>query len=301
MPIKVPDSLPAVDVLSNENIFLMKESAAVHQDIRPLKIAIMNLMPIKIATEIHLLRLLSNTPIQVDIDLLHTQTYKSKNTPEEHLDSFYKTFEKIKNQRYDGMIITGAPVEQMPFEEVAYWQEMENLMEWADAHVTSTLFICWAAQAGMYYHYGIPKYDLNEKMFGVFEHSVNNSKVPIVRGFDDTFLAPHSRHTEVRREDIVKVKELEIVSESPKAGIYIVADRSGKKLFVTGHSEYDPDTLKDEYERDAKKGLNIKVPENYFPLDNPSMSPLVRWRSHANLLFANWLNYYVYQVTPYDL
>ncbi|MCX7745899.1 MAG: homoserine O-succinyltransferase [Clostridia bacterium] len=301
MPIKIPDHLPAVEILNSENIFVMGEERAYHQDIRPLKIGILNLMPTKIVTETQLLRMLGNSPLQVDIVLLHPKSHTSKNTPEEHLVTFYKTFEDIADQKFDGLIITGAPVEQMEFEEVNYWEELKVIMEWSLHNVTSTLHICWGAQAGLYYHYGIPKYPLKEKMFGVFEHTFNIKNVKLLRGFDDLFLAPHSRHTEIRREDIEKVKELEILSESNEAGIYIVARKDGRQVFVTGHSEYDPLTLKAEYDRDISRGLNIAVPRNYFPENNPEKPPMVRWRGHSNLLFSNWLNYYVYQETPYDL
>lgn len=301
MPLNVPDNLPAIQLLREENIFVMQETRAVHQDIRPLRILILNLMPVKITTETHLLRMLSNNPLQIEITLMHTMTHTSKNTPVEHLKTFYKTFDQVKEKKFDGFIITGAPVEHMEFEEVDYWKELTEIMDWSAAHVTSTLYICWAAQAGLYYFYGIPKYPLPEKMFGVFRHKINNPKIPLVRGFDDEFLAPHSRHTEIRRTDIEKIHDLEIVSESDKAGVYIVVSKDGRKVFVTGHSEYDPYTLRDEYLRDKKKGLPIHVPENYFPNDDPSKEPLVYWRSHANLLFSNWLNYYVYQVTPYIL
>ncbi|MGB9746633.1 MAG: homoserine O-acetyltransferase MetA [Bacteroidales bacterium] len=301
MPLNVPDNLPAIQLLREENIFVMQETRAVHQDIRPLRILILNLMPVKITTETHLLRMLSNNPLQIEITLMHTMTHTSKNTPVEHLKTFYKTFDQVKEKKFDGFIITGAPVEHMEFEEVDYWKELTEIMDWSAAHVTSTLYICWAAQAGLYYFYGIPKYPLPEKMFGVFRHKINNPKIPLVRGFDDEFLAPHSRHTEIRRTDIEKIHDLEIVSESDKAGVYIVVSKDGRKVFVTGHSEYDPYTLRDEYLRDKKKGLPVHVPENYFPNDDPSKEPLVYWRSHANLLFSNWLNYYVYQVTPYIL
>ncbi|MFW5710171.1 MAG: homoserine O-acetyltransferase MetA [Bacteroidota bacterium] len=301
MPLNIPDNLPAIDQLRNENIFVMQETKAIHQDIRPQQIVILNLMPLKITTETHILRMLSNTPLQVEIVLLHTKSHVSKNTPKEHLEAFYKTFDEIRERNYDGLIITGAPIEHLNFEEVDYWEEVSNIMEWAKTHVTSTLFICWAAQAGLYYHFNVPKYPLDQKMFGVFEHTVNNPKLPIVRGFDDIFLAPHSRHTEVRRSDIEKIPQLEIISESEEAGIYIVGTRDGKMVFVTGHSEYDPCTLRDEYVRDLKKGLPIEIPRNYFPSNDPSKPPLVKWKSHANLLYSNWLNYYVYQETPYIL
>lgn len=301
MPLNISDNLPAVKILENENIFVMKETRAVHQDIRPLQILIFNLMPVKITTETQILRLLSNTPLQVEITLIYTKMHLSKNTPKEHLDAFYKTFDDISVHKYDGMIITGAPIEHLEFEEVDYWEEMVRIMDWADHHVTSTMFICWASQAGLYYHYGIPKYMMKEKMFGVFNHRIYNKTNLLTRGFDDEFLAPHSRYTEVRKEDIEKVKELEILADSEEAGIYLVASRDLKRVFITGHSEYDPLTLKSEYDRDIAKGLDINIPKNYFPKDNPLHQPLVRWRSHASLLFSNWLNYCVYQITPYIL
>jgi len=301
MPIKIPDNLPATEILNNENIFVMTENRAFHQDIRPLKIAILNLMPTKITTETQILRLLGNSPLQVDIVLLHPATYKSKNTPEEHLIKFYNTFDEVKDEKFDGLIITGAPVEHMEFEEVAYWDELVKIMDWSVRNVYSTFHICWGAQAGLYHHYGIKKYPLREKMFGIFPHRISKKNVKLLRGFDDIFYVPHSRHTEIKREDIEKVKGLEILSESEESGIYIVASTNGRQIFVTGHSEYDPLTLKDEYIRDVNKGLNIKIPRNYFPDDNPEKDPIVNWRSHANLLFSNWLNYYVYQETPFDL
>jgi homoserine O-succinyltransferase/O-acetyltransferase len=301
MPLNIPDNLPAADQLRNENIFVMNQSRALHQDIRPQQILILNLMPVKTTTETHILRMLSNTPLQVEVTLLHTKTHDSRNTPREHLETFYKTFDDIKDRKFDGLIITGAPIEHLQFEEVDYWDELKEILDWAEQHVTSELFICWAAQAALYHHYGVPKYPLPEKMFGVFAHTVNNPKIPIVRGFDDEFLAPHSRHTEVRRSDLEKISELVIVSESAEAGIYIIASKDGKRIFVTGHSEYDPTTLRDEYFRDLNKGLPIAIPRNYFKDDDPATSPLVRWKSHANLLYCNWLNYYVYQVTPYRL
>lgn len=301
MPVNIPDNLPAADVLRNENIFVMHETEAKHQDIRPLRVIILNIMPLKQTTETHILRLLSNTPIQIEIELLHPKTHVPKNTPIEHLKSFYKTFDEIKNKKYDGMIITGAPVEHIAFEDVYYWEELKDIMNWSENNVTSTLFICWAAQAGLYHFFDIQKYMLPKKMFGVFYHQIHNRQIPIVRGFDDTFLAPHSRHTEIRREDIEKIDEIEIVSESEVAGVYIVIKKDGSQVFVTGHSEYDPLTLKQEYERDVQKGRDIEIPRNYFPDDDPKRFPLVKWRSHANLLFTNWLNYYVYQRTPYEL
>ncbi len=300
MPIKIPDLLPAKDILIRENIFVMSEERALSQDIRPLQVAILNLMPLKIETELHILRLLSNTPLQVEIDLVKTSTYISKNTSADHLNQFYKTFDEIKNKKYDGMIMTGAPVDQIEFEEVLYWDEMKGIMDWASENVTSVLYICWAAQAGLYHHYGIPKHPLNEKMFGVYEHRISDRAYPIIRGFDDSFRVPHSRNAEIRKEDIEKVNELAIISVSEKAGIYIVASKNKRRIFVTGHSEYDMLTLQAEYERDLNKGIQVSVPENYFPNDDPNMKPLVNWRSHGSLLFSNWLNYYIYQETPYD-
>jgi len=301
MPIRIPDSLPATKQLRNENIFVMSEKKAMHQDIRPLKIAIVNLMPTKITTETQLLRLLSNSPLQVEIDLIQMASHKSKNTSDSHLKSFYKYFSDIKNSKYDGMIITGAPVENLDFEDVDYWDELQEIMEWSKTHVTSTFHICWAAQAGLYYHYGIPKYSLPQKCSGVYKHKVKRSTAKIVRGFDSEFYAPHSRYTEVRAEDIKKIKELEILAESEEAGVYIVFSKGGRRIFVTGHSEYDATTLADEYKRDVEKGINPNIPANYFQDDNPKKQPVVRWRSHANLLFSNWLNYFVYQITPYDI
>ena len=301
MPLVLPDDLPALEVLKGENVFVMNESRAVHQDIRTLKIAVLNLMPLKIATEMHILRLLSNSPIQVEIDLLQVKSYTSKSSPHAHLERFYKTFDDIKSSKYDGFIITGAPVEHIEFEEVVYWEELKQIMDWSLHNVTSTLYICWAVQAGLYHHYGIPKYPLSKKVFGVFHHSVNTRKEPIVRGFDDVFLAPHSRHTTIRKEDVLAVPSLTIVSESTEAGIYIIVRKDGRQVYVIGHSEYDPLTLKEEYIRDRNKGLDIDIPKNYFPGDDPETPPVVRWRSHANLMFSNWLDYYVYQLTPYDL
>ena len=301
MPIRIPDNLPAGETLNGENIFVMYEDRAYHQDIRPLKIAIFNIMPTKITTETQLLRLLGNTPLQVEITLLHPASHTSKNTSVEHLATFYKTFDEVRNERFDGLVITGAPVEQMPFEEVNYWRELTEIFEWSKTNVYSTLHICWGAQAGLYYYYGIPKYDLSEKMFGVFPHTKNKQHVKLLRGFDDIFYVPHSRNTEVKREDILKVDDLEILSESEESGVYLVASKDGRNIFATGHSEYDPLTLKTEYDRDIAKGLDINVPHNYFPDDDPTQPPIVRWRGHGNLLFLNWLNYYVYQETPYDL
>lgn len=301
MPLNLPDQLPAIELLKRENIFVIDSSRAQGQDIRPLRIAILNLMPLKITTETDLVRLLSNTPLQVELSFMKIKSHTSKNTPIEHMMTFYDDFEVMRNQKYDGMIITGAPVEQMDFEEVSYWEEMKEIFDWARTHVTSTLYICWAAQAGLYHYYGVPKYALNKKMFGVFEHTPKSILHPIFRGFDDLFYVPHSRHTEVKREDILKVPELEILSESDKAGVYLVMGRNGREFFVTGHSEYSPLTLDGEYKRDVEKGLEIEVPCNYYRDNNPANEPLVRWRGHANLLFTNWLNYFVYQETPYNI
>lgn len=301
MPIKIPDQLPAYETLQNENIFVMDEGRASHQDIRPLKIALLNLMPTKITTETQLLRLLGNTPLQVEVTLLRTGTYQSKNTPEEHLLNFYQTFDQVSDQLFDGMIITGAPVEQLPFEEVDYWPELTRIMDWAVTHVFARLYICWGAQAGLYHHFGVPKYPLEAKQFGVFKHNVVEKNVKLLRGFDDVFYAPHSRHTEIRREDIEKVPGLQVIAESDEAGVYIVAHPESRQVFITGHSEYDPLTLKAEYDRDVKAGLPIAIPVNYFADDDPTKAPVVRWRGHSHLLFANWINYYVYQETPYDL
>jgi len=302
MPIRIQNNLPATEILEKENIFVMPEDRAFRQDIRPLRILILNLMPNKIATETQLLRGLSNSPLQVDIDLLYTASYQPKNTAGDHLTKFYETFADVRDRFYDGMIITGAPVEQMDFEEVAYWPELAEIMEWSNSHVYSTLHICWGAQAGLYYHYGIPKYDVPDKVFGIFAHSMTYTKpVKLFRGFDDIFQIPHSRYTEVRREDILANKNLRLLSESYESGVYAVSDLCGRKIFVTGHSEYDDNTLRDEYLRDVDKGLPIEMPKNYFPGDDPSKDPLVTWRSSATLLFTNWLNYYVYQETPFDL
>ena len=301
MPIKIPNALPATETLLSENIFVMTETRALSQDIRPLKILLLNLMPTKVETETQLARLLGNTPLQVELELIHTSTHKSKNVSEEHLLAFYKTFEDVKHKHFDGMIITGAPVEKMDFEQVEYWDELCEIMEWTKTHVTSTFHICWGAQAGLYYHFGINKYPLKEKMFGVFPHKVERRSSMLFRGADDVFMAPHSRHTEVKREDIEKVPELRIIATSEEAGIYALATDSGKQIFITGHSEYDPDTLKKEYFRDKNLGLEIKVPKNYFPDDDDTRDPVVSWRSHANLIYSNWLNYYVYQVTPYEI
>ncbi len=293
--------MPAITTLREENIFVKDSNEASLQEIRPLKIIILNLMPLKITTETDLIRLLSNSPLQIEIDFMQIKSHTSKNTPIEHMMAFYKTFDSLRNQKYDGMIITGAPVENFDFEEVDYWDEMKEIFDWAKTHVTSTFFICWAAQAGLYHYYNVPKYALNKKMFGVFRHTVSDAKNPIFRGFDDIFYVPHSRHTEVRKEDIEKVPELRVISESKEAGVYVVMARNGREFFITGHSEYAPNTLDTEYKRDLEKGLTIDVPKNYYREGNPKLGPLVRWRGHANLLFSNWLNYFVYQETPYDI
>lgn len=301
MPVKIPSTLPARAILEQENVFVMGEERAQRQDIRSLRMAILNLMPTKIATETQLLRLLGNSALQVDVTLLHTATHESKNTDREHLLNHYETFEAVRGEKFDGLIITGAPVEQMEFKEVDYWDELTRIMDWADTNVESTFYICWGAQAGLYHRYGIPKYALPSKMFGVFEHKTLIPTERLLRGFDDTFYAPHSRHTEIRRADIEKVSEIQLLAESDEAGVYLVGSKDGRHIFVTGHSEYDPLTLKSEYDRDVNKGLPIHVPRNYYPGDDPATAPKVRWRGHAHLLFSNWLNYYVYQVTPYDL
>ncbi|AGX44153.1 homoserine O-acetyltransferase MetA [Clostridium saccharobutylicum] len=301
MPIKIPRELPAFQVLSNENIFIMNNERANTQDIRPLKIAILNLMPKKIVTENQLLRYLSNTPLQVEITLIQTKSYISHNTPSEHLDKFYSYFDEIKKEKFDGLIITGAPVEQMKFEDVTYWKELTEIMEWSKTNVFSTVHICWASQAGLYYHYNVPKYELDKKMFGVFAHWANDEKAELTRGLDDVFYAPHSRHTEVKREDVEKVSELEILSESKEAGVFIVATKDRRKIFITGHMEYDRNTLKDEYIRDKEKGSEVDIPKNYFKNDDVNEIPSYTWRATANIVFGNWLNYCVYQNTPYDL
>ena len=301
MPIQIPNDLPAAEVLQNENIFVMKQTRAETQQIRPLEIVLLNLMPTKIITETQLSRMLGNTPLQVHLELMMLSTHKAKNTPEEHLLAFYKTFEELKDRKFDGMVITGAPVENMPFEKVNYWKELTEIMEWSKDHVHSTFHICWGAQAGLYYHYGIQKYPLPEKKFGVFKHKADYKHAILLRGFDDEFWAPHSRHTTIRREDIEATPGLKILASSEEAGVYIVMNKEGRQIFVTGHSEYDPETLQNEYLRDKNQGLPIQVPENYYPNDDDTQSPIVRWRSHANLLFSNWLNYFVYQTTPYDI
>ena len=301
MPIKIPNDLPAAGVLQQENIFVMTQTRAVEQDIRPLEIVLLNLMPTKIATETQLSRLLGNTPLQVNLTLMHTSTHRPKNVSQEHLLSFYNTFDEIKHRKFDGMVITGAPVEKLDFEAVDYWPELCRIMEWSKTNVHSTLHICWGAQAGLYYHYGVPKYPLDQKMFGVFLHRADYKRSILMRGFDDEFWAPHSRHTTVKREDIEKVSGLKILASSEEAGVYAVANDQGRQIFITGHSEYDPLTLKTEYDRDKSLGLSIGVPKNYFPNDDDTQYPMVRWRSHANLLFSNWLNYFVYQTTPYDI
>lgn len=301
MPLKINRELPAYKVLSVENIFVMNDERAETQDIRPLKIAILNLMPKKIQAENQLLRYLSNTPLQVEIKLLQTKSYTSHNTPLEHLNKFYSYFDEVVNEKFDGLIITGAPVEQMEFEDVAYWDELKEIMEWSKSNVYSTLHICWGAQAGLYYHYGVSKYPLGNKMFGVFAHRVLKENVELTRGLDDTFFAPHSRHTEIKSKDIEKVKELEILSESDDAGVFIVSTSDYRKVFITGHLEYDRETLKDEYFRDKEKGLEICIPENYFPNDDTTLEPTMSWRGSAHIVFANWLNYCVYQNTPFNI
>jgi len=301
MPIKIPSNLPANDILKGENIFCITEKRALTQDIRPLKIALLNIMPTKIVTETQLIRLLGNTPLQVEIDFVRTSTYTGKNTSIEHMNSFYKSFDDIKNNKYDGMIITGAPVELLEFSDVNYWNELEEILEWTKTNVTSTFHICWAALAGLYYHYGIQKHSLDKKLSGIYLHKVNRKKSMLVRGFDDIFYAPHSRYSTVKTSDIRNEKRLQLISESAEAGAYIIASKDKKQIFVTGHGEYDKDTLKYEYERDLNAGKNPEIPVNYFENNDPSKEPIVRWRSHANLLFYNWLNYYVYQTTPYDI
>jgi len=301
VPIQIPNDLPAAEVLQKENIFVMTQTRAETQHIRPLEIVLLNLMPTKIVTETQLSRMLGNTPLQVHLELMMLSTHKAKNTPEEHLLSFYKTFDELKDRKFDGMVITGAPVENMPFEQVNYWKELTEIMEWSKDHVHSTFHICWGAQAGLYYHYGIQKYPLPEKKFGVFKHKADYKHAILLRGFDDEFWVPHSRHTTIRREDIETIPGLKILASSEDAGVYIVMNKEGRQIFVTGHSEYDPDTLEREYLRDKYQGLPIQVPQNYYPDDDDSQAPIVRWRGHGNLLYSNWLNYFVYQTTPYDI
>ena len=301
MPINIPDNLPAAKVLEEENIFVMHTQRAIHQDVRPLEILLLNLMPKKIETETQLSRLLGNTPLQVNLTLIHTKNHKSKNTSEDHLLAFYKTFDEVKHRNFDGFIITGAPVEQMPFEEVEYWEELCEMMEWSKSHVHSTLHICWGAQAGLYYHFGVDKQPLPQKMFGVFPHTLDHKTSILFRGFDDTFMVPHSRHTTVDRAAIERVPELKILASSEEAGVYAAFTKNGKQIFITGHSEYDADTLHNEYVRDKTAGLPIEIPVNYYPDNDPTKPPKVSWRSCANLLYSNWLNYFVYQTTPYDL
>ena len=301
MPIKIPNDLPAVKTLNDENIFVMTEKRAITQDIRPLKILLLNLMPKKIETETQLSRLLGNSPLQVDLELIHTKSHKSKNTSAEHLFTFYKTFQDVKNRTFDGMIITGAPVEQLEFEEVEYWDELCEIMEWSKTHVHSTFHICWGAQAGLYYHFGVKKYPLDKKLFGVFPTTADYKQSILLRGFDDTFMVPQSRHTTVKTEDIKAVAKLKILASSEETGVYAAMTEKGKQIFITGHSEYDAGTLAAEYFRDKSEGKPIDIPKNYFPDDNPENPPLVTWRAHANLLYSNWLNYFVYQTTPYDI
>ena len=301
MPIRIPNDLPAAGTLQQENIFVMPQNRATHQDIRPLEIVVLNLMPTKVVTETQLSRLLGNTPLQVNLELMHTSSHKSKNVSQEHLLTFYKSFEELKDRKFDGMVITGAPVEKMDFEDVDYWDELCRIMEWSKTHVHSTLHICWGAQAGLYYHYGIGKYPLPEKLFGVFPHQADYKRAILLRGFDDEFWVPHSRHTTISREDIEAVPGLKILASSSQAGVYAVMNKEGRQIFITGHAEYDPETLKGEYFRDKALGLPIRVPENYFPEDDDTKDPIVRWRGHANLLFSNWLNYFVYQTTPFDI
>ena len=301
MPLNLPDKLPAIEILKGENIFVIDSSRANQQDIRPLRMVVLNLMPLKITTETDLVRLLSNTPLQLEISFMKIKSHTSKNTPIEHMQTFYNDFDEMRHQKFDGMIITGAPVELMDYEEVSYWNEITEIFDWARTHVTSTFYICWAAQAGLYHHYGIPKYPLEKKKFGVYEHLALDPLHPIFRGFDDVFYVPHSRHTEVRKEDILHVPQLKLLSESEGAGVYMVEGREGREFFVTGHSEYSPFTLDVEYRRDKEKGLPIELPQNYYRDNDPTKEPLVRWRGHANLLFSNWLNYFVYQETPYNI
>lgn len=301
MPINISDKLPAARILEKENIFFMRKDRAIHQDIRPLEIAIFNLMPDKITTEIQLLRLIGNTPLQINVTFIKTKTHKSKNVSKKHLKEFYKTFDEIKYKKFDGLIVTGAPIEHLKFEEINYWEELKEVLDWSKKNVTSTLFICWAAQAALYYFYGIQKYVLPKKLFGVFLHKKSNKHFKLLRGFDDEFFVPHSRFTTVRKKDLEKIKEIDILAESKEAGVYLAKAKKNKFVFVTGHSEYDFDTLKKEYKRDKKNSLNIEIPKNYFPNNNINKKPLVKWKSNAHLLFSNWLNYYVYQQTPFEL
>lgn len=301
MPLRIPDKLPAIELLKQENIFVIDNSRAHTQDIRPLKIVVLNLMPLKITTETDLIRLLSNTPLQLDITFMKLKSHTPKHTPIEHMMMFYKDFDVLAKEKFDGMIITGAPIEHLEFEEVEYWEEISKIFAWADTHVTSTMYICWAAQAGLFYHYGIPKYHLSKKMFGIFKQYTLQPQIPLFRGFDDNFSMPHSRHTEVRREDIDKHKELEIVAESPESGVSIVMARGGRQIFVTGHMEYSPYTLDSEYHRDLGKRDDVEMPKNYYKDNDPHQAPLVTWRAHANLMFSNWINYYIYQETPYNI
>ncbi|WP_295440072.1 homoserine O-succinyltransferase [uncultured Prevotella sp.] len=301
MPLRLPDKLPAIELLKKENIFVMDDSRATSQDIRPLRIVILNLMPLKITTETDLVRLLSNTPLQMEIYFMKLKSHTSKNTPIEHMMMFYKDFDVLEKEKFDGMIITGAPIEHLEFEDVEYWNEISKIFAWADTHVTSTMYICWAAQAGLYYHYGVPKYQLPKKMFGIFQQHTLQPQIPLFRGFDDVFYMPHSRHTEVRREDIEKHNELEIVAESPESGVSIVMARGGRQIFVTGHMEYSPYTLDSEYRRDLGKRDDVDMPKNYYRDNDPQKAPNVTWRAHANLLFSNWINYYIYQETPYNI
>lgn len=301
MPLNIPHNLPAIEILKQENIFVMDDLRASSQDIRPLKVALLNLMPVKITTETDFVRLLANSPLQVEVDFIKMKDHQSKNTPQEHLAAFYKNFEDIRKSNYDGMIITGAPVELLPFEEVSYWPDLQEVFDWATQHVTSTIYICWAAQAGLRHFYKIPKYPLDKKMFGIFKHRLLDTSIPLFRGFDDEFYAPHSRHTEIRKADILQVPALKIWAESDDAGVHIITARGGREIFITGHEEYAPDTLHTEYMRDLNKGLPIEMPKNYYKNDSPQQGIAVRWRAHAHLLFKNWLNYYVYQATPFDL
>lgn len=301
MPVKIPDNLPAIELLKRENIFVMSSLRANEQDIRPLRVLVLNLMPLKISTETDFIRLLSNNPLQVEMEFLRLETHVSKNTPQEHLEMFYKNFDDVSEQFYDGLIVTGAPVEMLPFEEVNYWNELTKIFDWARVHVTSSLYICWASQAALYHFFGVEKVALDEKIFGVFKHTASDKQHPIFRGFDDEFFIPHSRHTTIERDDILKKNGLRILSESPDAGVAILSSRGGREFYLTGHSEYNPFTLHEEYTRDVEKGADIQIPQNYYRNDDPSQDPVVRWTSHANLLFNNWLNYFVYQETPFDL